>query len=464
MVEEVQVYVDSVESGRPLSDEKLEEIRAATADDPLFQEVMHFTRFGWPEHCRSLKENCRDFFASRSELSISDGLLLYRDRIAIPEELRPEIMEKIHEGHQGINKCRARANMCVWWPGLANDIRLKITTCEFFQIHKPAQKREPLKSTPLPARPWQKVAADLCELDGKQYLVVTDYFSRYLEIAHLPTITSDQVIGKLKNIFARWGVPEEFVSDNGKQFVSESFRTFAKAYNFRQTFSSPHYPQSNGEAESAVKIAKMILQQNDIFLALMAYRSTPIDATGMSPAQLIMGRQLRTNMPSMSSVLEPKWPDRETVEQKDADRKVSSQTYYNTRYGAYPLPELRPGDTVRIKTDKENKWTSHGTIMSTDPDIRTYVVKTPNGPLRRNRRHLQSVPFVRPQRTFVPFDDPYPTSATGSDVPVDVRSEIMTETPTSQNIAPVPEPSVPDQLTTRSGRIVKRPKRFDDSV
>ena len=73
---------------------------------------------------------------------------------------------------------------------------------------------------------------------------------------------------------------------------------------------------------------------------------------------------------------------------------------------------------------------------------------------------LQSVPFVRPQRTFVPFDDPYPTSATGSDVPVDVRSEIMTETPTSQNIAPVHEPSVPDQLNTRSGRIVKRPKRF----
>ena len=139
---------------------------------------MHFTRFGWPEHCRSLKENCREFFASRSELSISDGLLLYRDRIAIPKVLRPEIMEKIPEGHQRINKCRARANMCLAWP----DIRLKITTCEFCQIHKPAQKREPFKSTPLPSRPWQKVAADLCELDGKQYLVVTDYFSRYLEI------------------------------------------------------------------------------------------------------------------------------------------------------------------------------------------------------------------------------------------------------------------------------------------
>ena len=71
-----------MESGKPFSDEKLEEIRATTADHQLFQEVMYFTRFDWPEHFRSLKEDCRVVVVLRSELSISDGLLLYRDCIA----------------------------------------------------------------------------------------------------------------------------------------------------------------------------------------------------------------------------------------------------------------------------------------------------------------------------------------------------------------------------------------------
>ena len=87
----------------------------------------------------------------------------------------------------------------------------------------------------------------------------------FIEIACLESMTSDQVIGKMKNMFSRWGISEEIVSDNGTQFTSESFHTFAGKYSFRQTFSSPHFPQSNGEAESAVKIAKRILQQDDIF-------------------------------------------------------------------------------------------------------------------------------------------------------------------------------------------------------
>lgn len=139
--------------------------------------------------------------------------------------------------------------------------------------------------------------------------MVMDYYSRYLEIAHLSNITSRQVIFKLKNIFSRWGIPEQLVSDNGTQFTACEFREFAENYDFEQIFTSPHYPQANGEAESAVKIAKRILVQGDVFLALMAYRSTPVASMGVSPSQLMMGRQLRTTLPTMSSNLEPKWPD-----------------------------------------------------------------------------------------------------------------------------------------------------------
>lgn len=89
--------------------------------------------------------------------------------------------------------------------GITQDIRNFVNSaklCEFCQTHRQSQQREPLKFTPLPNRPWQKVAADLCELDGKHFIVVIDYISRFIEIAFLQSITSAHVIGKMKNIFA----------------------------------------------------------------------------------------------------------------------------------------------------------------------------------------------------------------------------------------------------------------------
>ncbi|XP_060084865.1 uncharacterized protein K02A2.6-like [Ylistrum balloti] len=139
-----------------------------------------------------------------------------------------------------------------------------------------------MKFTLLPLRPWQKLGMDLCTSQGKQYFVVTDYYSRFIELAYLETTTSAFVI---KNI-SRWGIPEDIVSDNGTQSALnlplKSSGHFREKYQFKHTFSSPHYPQSNGAAKCAVKIAKRILKQGDVFIALMAYRSTPIEATGVT--------------------------------------------------------------------------------------------------------------------------------------------------------------------------------------
>ncbi|KAK3091772.1 hypothetical protein FSP39_022529 [Pinctada imbricata] len=415
LADEVAAYVHSVESTRPISDQKLDQIRMETAKDPTLQEVMSYTRFGWPNHSRSMKDECKEYYSSRSKLSISEGLVIYRHRITIPEVLRSEIIEKIHEGHQGINKCRERANTCVWWPGIVNDIRVKISSCQFCQI------------------------------------------------AHLPTITSAQVIGKLKNIFARFGIPEELVSDNGKQFVSEAFHDFATSYNFKQTFSSPHYPQANGMAESSVKIAKRILRQDDIFKALLAYRSTPIESTGVSPAQLLMGRQIRTTLPTLSSSLQPKWPEYEEVHNRDNATKIRTQEYYNRRYSASPLSKLHPGDAVRIKTDKEKRWNSFGTITGTDHANRSYTVSTPTGNFRRNRRHLQSILGDSvPQISRSPVDQDLEISQPKISVPIEPSVNDRFE----DKIELVLQPDIAnsDVLRTRSGRAVIRPKHLNDYV
>lgn len=128
---------------------------------------------------------------------------------------------------------------------------------------------------------------------------MVDYFSRFIEVANLPTLTAATTIDRLKVIFARFGVPETFLSNNGPQFTSTEFVDFARDYGFQHVTSSPKYPQSNGEAECAVRTVKQLLNKNkDPQKALMAYRATPL-AQGFSLAQLLMGRQIKTTLPTV---------------------------------------------------------------------------------------------------------------------------------------------------------------------
>ncbi len=123
-----------------------------------------------------------------------------------------------------------------------------------------------------------------------QDLLVVDYYSRYVEIAHLSQKSSN-VIEHFKSIFARHGIPETVITDNGPQFVVQKFADFATAYKFKHVTSSPRFPQSNGEAERAVQTIKNLLKKaSDPYIALLAYRATPLQ-NGYSPAQLLMGRR-----------------------------------------------------------------------------------------------------------------------------------------------------------------------------
>ncbi len=83
--------------------------------------------------------------------------------------------------------------------------------------------------TQFPERPWQRLGADLFMLGNKTYLLVVDYYSRYVEIAQLTPTRSTDVIVHIKSIFARHGVPETLVTDNGPQFSGHSF---ASSYGF----------------------------------------------------------------------------------------------------------------------------------------------------------------------------------------------------------------------------------------
>ncbi|XP_015780903.1 PREDICTED: uncharacterized protein K02A2.6-like [Acropora digitifera] len=255
----------------------------------------------------------------------------------------------------------------------------------------PNQRKEPLIKTPLPERAWKKIGADLCAHQGKQFVVIIDYYSRFPEIAYMSSTTSDAVINKMKDIFARWGVPDEIVSDNGPQFSSEQFRKFSQEYDFKHFTTSPYYPQANGEAESGVRIAKKILRQRDPFLALMSYRATPHTATGVSPCQLMMGRDIRTLLPTLESNLRQVLPSQQAVAPKDEETKTNYPRHFDKRHCVRPLPELQLGNSVHVKLDQQKVWKTPGKVIARSPVPRSYIIQTPNRVVRRNRIHLRTV-------------------------------------------------------------------------
>jgi len=212
-----------------------------------------------------------------------------RGSLIIPAQLRPEILDKLHAGHQGISKCREKAKVSVWWPDLCTQLENLVNGCPIcckFQ----KQPAEPLIPSKHPTLPWQKVATDLFKWKGSPYLLVVNYFSKFIEISKLRNETSEEVICHLKSIFARHGILQQVFSDNRPQYSSTEFSNFSKKYQFVHTTSSPTFRQSNGEAERAVCTIKNLLSKSeDPYAALLAYKSTPIEC-GYSPTELLMNR------------------------------------------------------------------------------------------------------------------------------------------------------------------------------
>ena len=161
-----------------------------------------------------------------------------------------------------------------------------------------------LKPKPPPERPWQQLGADFIMFDGSEYLVIIDYYSKMAIVWKMPTLqcNSAKIITVLKELFAEHGIPEEIRSDNRPQFASHLFAEFTKDWNIKHSTSSSRNPRSHGQAESAVKIVTGLLTHakcsgQDPYLALLVYRSTPVDSHLQSPAEMLYQCALCTTVP-----------------------------------------------------------------------------------------------------------------------------------------------------------------------
>ncbi|KAI8487979.1 hypothetical protein Bbelb_344270 [Branchiostoma belcheri] len=363
---------------------KLEQIQEETSKDEELQTLAQTITRGWPEKRSEVQPLIREYWTIRDDISIENGVLLAGSRIIIPKSLQKEVLQTIHEGHMGEEKCKLRAKSAVYWIGMYKEIEKMVQTCRTCQKYQNSQQKEEMTPTETPSRPWKKVGADLFYLNQKWFLLVVDYYSKFRIVKTLKSLKASTVTQAFKGIFAEQGIPDEVICDNGTQFTSQEFRQAAEEYGFRITTSSPYYPKGHGFIERQVQTVKKTLTKSletgeDPNLALLTLRTTPLRTDTKSPAELLNGRRYKTRLPT--KVHPP--ADQEEVMGKLTAAQEKSKKQYDRQ--AQRLPELVRGQTVHIQEPIKKTWTP-GQIVEKADTPKSYVVETESGKqMRRNR-------------------------------------------------------------------------------
>ncbi|KAL5475687.1 hypothetical protein EMCRGX_G006136 [Ephydatia muelleri] len=282
------------------------ELRKQTASDAVLSQIIKYVERGWPIDKRLIPSGLCTFYEKRDTLSFEEGILLWQGRIIIPDIFRKTVLSMLHDGHPGIWAMRALARFYVWWPSIDKEVEEFVKKCSACQQNRPREPETLLYSWCAPTEPWSRIHVDYAgPFDGCFWLVAIDAFSKWLEIKPQTSTTSAITIKSLREMFSRFGLPKMIVSDNGPQFSSQEFREFCESNNVIHVRTTPYHPKSNGLAERAVRTFKERYKaaranKTDADLALqrflISYRNTPQKSTGRAPAEILLGRKLRTKL------------------------------------------------------------------------------------------------------------------------------------------------------------------------
>lgn len=458
---ELELQVCLVMEHLPVSDQCFKMIKCATDQDETLVELKAHLRNGWVTH-KALQEAIKPYYQLRHSLVEVDGVIFHGDRILVPSKLKSDMLCRLHTGHPGTSRMLSRAEMSLFWLGINQDVKKFVSSCSTCQKYQPNNVKLPLTYKEVPALPWQEMAGDVCEIKNHQYLVLVDALSNYIEVAHLSSLKSAEVIKHMKSVFARHGVPLKIFSDGALYFDSELFRNFASEWGFTHVMSSPHYPKSNGLAESAVKTIKKIFikatdANEDPYLALLQHRNNPRGDVH-SPASILMGRNLRTNIPCAVDHLLPKLTyerDRDVLKQQKEKAK------YHHDLTAQRRPPYASGQPVWFKKMPDSTW-SPGIISELVGYNSYWVEGGGGGRYRRNESHLRPrlTETVRPMKTNAVMEKLPRKPSPSSDSPA-TRTLHQGNSASPRSLEPGTPPRQ-REVRTRSGRACKTPKKFED--
>ena len=344
------------------------QVRRQTSKDPVLSRLLDAVLKGGGGDFPELKP----YMTRWNEMSVQAGCLLWGRRVIIPPVLRKRVLQQLHVGHCGIVRMKELARSYFWWPGLDGQIEETARTCPSCQAVRCMPQPAPLHPWEWPGGPWRRLHIDFAgPFEERMFLVAVDAHSKWPEVSMMRSTTAEKTIEKLGEMFSRFGFPEQLVSDNGPQFISQEFERFLEANGVQHIRSSPYHPSTNGLAERFVQSMKHALKASQgqgslhqrLNSFLLSYRNIPHSTTKVAPAVLLMKKQLRTSL----DLLRP--PDtKETVLQKQQAQVERRKSRSKERI-------FHAGDQVLARNYTNGpKWVPATVIAQTGPV--SYTVRT----------------------------------------------------------------------------------------
>lgn len=352
------------------------EIGLATKYDPVLAKVLDMTQNGWPVNIND--ERLKPYSDKTLQLSVEKNCVLWGSRVIIPPVYRREILLLLHTEHPGESRMKTLARSYVWWPKIDYEIEQFVKECPICQKTSNSTPLAPLQPWSWCQNNWQRLHCDFAKFQDKNFLILVDSKSKWVEIFHMNITTSSKTIEKLRTCFAAYGLPNTLVTDGGPQFTSEEFGNFLKSNGVHHVLSPPYHPASNGLAERMVQTTKkaflkQLLEesktnstrtlQHKIDNFLFAYRNTPHSFTGVTPAETFLKNKPRTPLSFLKPYL--------TGEMETKQNQIKASSDKNR--GKCRMFEI--GESVFVRTVRNEivNW-QPGVVKSRKSNV-TYLVK-----------------------------------------------------------------------------------------
>ena len=439
------------------------QIATWTRRDPLLSRVLRYIREGWPD---SADIELKPYRTRRLELIAHDGCIVWGGRVVVPPPGRESVLIELHGGHPGTSRMKSLARGLVWWPGMDQEIENMVKQCSDCQQSRPSPPTAPLHPWCWPTRPWTRLHVDFAgPMEGKMFLIVIDAHSKWIEVFPMATATALTTIQQLRQLFAQFGIPESIVSDNGPQFAAAEFQEFCRLNGIRHVRVAPYQPSSNGLAERAVQVFKQGFRKSSmgtpsdrIARFLFQYRITPHTTTGLSPAEMLLGRNLRSRLDLLKPNLEQKVAEKQRRQQFDHDRHSR-------------VRQFSDGEKVFVRNQGRGETWLPGHIIESSGPVSFKVQLQDGRTISRHQDHLRKRFTEDPEQSDIPLcedDMDIAIGASGTTTTTSATSSEQDRTPVgqgtlptvgqdSETVTPLPESAMTRRYPSRTR---KPPERY----